>query len=488
MDFTPLLPPLVALVLILVTRKAALSLFAATLTGAFLLAGPHPIPAIRGLFEDHFFPRINNSVIIFTLTLGAFATVLEKSGGFTAILQRLLAGKSQAPKKKLLFGIYGLGLLCFFDGLANAILLGRVARPLTDGLRISRQFLAYLIDTTGSAVACVSFISTWIAAQLIIISQSLEGAPFEVKPASLFFASIPSNPYCLLSILLIPLVIFKAWHIGPMKKALPVPLDDQHEKASETSPWVALIPLAVLVLTIPAFIYLWQEGDHWSWRNAFESDSVLHAMVTAGFVALIAAYLCFPREKRSEAPQHMLDGAASLIPALIILVFAWTLGSIFKSLETAQLLRQMLGEQITPAQIPLAIFLVGAITSFLTGTSWGTFGLLMPIALPLVLTMSGDLSEPEVLQLISMTIGAVFGGAVFGDHCSPFSDTTIISALSAGCTPTSHVATQLPYALIVATGATIAYSLMAFGIVGWLATLIVAALLATLVLTRKVRE
>ncbi|MEJ6580483.1 MAG: Na+/H+ antiporter NhaC family protein [Akkermansiaceae bacterium] len=500
MDFIPLLPPLVALILILITRQAALSLFAATLTGAFLLAGPYPIPAIRCLFEDHLFPSIgsstwNLSAIIFTLTLGAFATLLEKGGGFTAILKGLLAGESRNPQKKLLFGIYGLGLLCFFDGLANAILLGRVARPLTDGLRISRQFLAYLIDSTSATVACIAFISTWIAAQLSVISKSLEAAPFEVNPATLFFASIPSNPYCLLSLLLIPLVIFKAWHIGPMKNALPVALQEHHKSTIKSSPKVALLPLAVLVLTIPTFIFLWQDPviteDHrqiWSWQNAFTSDGVPYAMVTAGFVALITAYLYFPKEKKAAAPQHMLDGAASLIPALIILVCAWTLGSIFKSLETSQLLRQLLGDRITPAQIPLAIFIVGAITSFLTGTSWGTFGLLMPIALPLVLTMGVDLPEAEVLQLISMTIGAVFGGAVFGDHCSPFSDTTIVSSLAAGCTPTSHVATQLPYALIAATGAGLAYTLMSFGLAGWLATLIVAALLTALVLTRQANE
>ncbi len=234
-DLIPLIPPIVALALILITRQAALSLFSATVAGAFLLAGPSPVLAMRCLFEDHLFPKIgasnwNLSAIIFTFTLGAFATLLEKGGGFTTILNRLLANKSQDPKKKLLFGVYGLGLLCFFDGLANAVLLGRVARPLTDSLRISRQFLAYVIDSTSATVACVAFISTWIAAQLSVIKESLETASFDVNPAALFFHSIPANPYCLLSLILIPLVIFKAWEIGPMKNAQPVPLDEQAKK------------------------------------------------------------------------------------------------------------------------------------------------------------------------------------------------------------------------------------------------------------------
>jgi tetracycline resistance efflux pump len=489
-EFIPLIPPLVALILILITRQAALSLFAATIAGAFLLAGPSPILAIRCLFEDHLFPKIgksswNLSAIIFTFTLGAFATLLEKGGGFTTILNRLLAKEGRDPKKKLLFGVYGLGLLCFFDGLANAVLLGRVARPLTDTLRISRQFLAYVIDSTSATVACVAFISTWIATQLSFIKDSLVDAPFEVNPAALFFNSIPANPYCLLSLLLIPLVIFKAWHLGPMKNAQPVPLDDSHNMPEAGSPFLALIPLAILVLTLPAFIYLWQDGSDWSWQNAFTSDGVPYAMVAAGFVALAAAYLCFPKRRRKEAPQHMLDGAASLFPALIILICAWTLGSMFNSLGTADLLAQMLGDEISPFSVPLVIFLIGAVMSFMTGTSWGTFGLLMPMALPLVLRLGADLPEAELMNLISMTIGAVFGGAVFGDHCSPFSDTTIVSALASGCSPTSHVATQLPYALITATGATAAYTLMWVGISSWLSTLIIAALLTALVLARK---
>jgi Na+/H+ antiporter NhaC len=489
-DFTPLVPPVVALILILMTRQAALSLFAATLTGAFLLAGPHPIAAIRCLFEDHLFPVIghstwNLSAIIFTFTLGAFATLLEKGGGFTAILNRLIARKTQNPKKKLLLGIYGLGLLCFFDGLANAILLGRVARPLTDGLRISRQFLAYLIDSTSATVACIAFISTWIAAQLSIISESLKEAPFEVQPAALFFASIPANPYCLLSLLLVPLVIIKSWYLGPMKKALPSPITDDTEAIEASSAHVALVPLAVLVITIPGLIYFWQDGAHWSWQNAFTSNGVPYAMVAAGLISLLTAFLFFPKERKSRAPHYMLEGAASLLPALIILICAWTLGSLFKELGTASLLTHLLGTQLSHSTIPLIIFLIGAITSFLTGTSWGTFGLLMPIALPLVIQLGADLPEEQLISLLSMTIGAVFGGAVFGDHCSPFSDTTIVSSLASGCSPTSHVATQLPYALIAAFAATLAYALMALGCPGFLSTLLVGIILMAFVLTRK---
>ncbi len=489
----PLIPPIIALILILITRQAAISLIAAIIAGSIILTWPNPLEAARTLFNHHFFPAIGSSpwnlaAIIFTLTLGAFATLLEKSGGFTAILNSLLNKKSNNPQKKLLFGVYGLGLLCFFDGLANAVLLGRVARPLVDALKISRQFLAYLIDSTSSTVACVAFISTWIASQLSIIKTSLTEAPFEVEPASLFFQSIPANPYCLLSLILIPLVIYKSWHPGPMKNAKPVTTIDSTTTQPSHSPLLALIPLAILVTTLPCFIYLWQDGPQWSWSNAFKSDGVPYAMTASGFVALAAAWICFPKAQKHEAPKHMLDGAASLLPALIILICAWTLGSIFNALGTADLIKQLLGQNLSPMTIPLAIFLIAAIMSFLTGTSWGTFGLLMPIALPLALTLGTELPQEELINLITMTIGAVFGGAVFGDHCSPFSDTTIVSSLSAGCTPTSHVATQLPYALIAAIAAAAAYLLMAFNLPPIFATSMIGILLAIIVLTRKNTE
>lgn len=482
-DFIPLLPPLVALVLILITRQAAVSLFAATIVGGFLLAGPNPIAAMKCLFEDHLFPKIgssdwNLSAIIFTFTLGAFATLLEKGGGFRTILNRLLSQKNSNPRKKLLFGVYGMGLLCCFDGLANALLLGRNARPLADRLKVTREFLAYVIDSTSAAVACIAFISTWIGTQLSVIRESLEKAPFDVNPAGLFFASIPANPYCLLTLLLVPLVIWRSWHIGPMKKAVPFPVEDDEETSEGVSPLLAVIPLLVLVITLPLVIYLWQDTEvlddgtklPWSWRNALGGDGVPHAMVAAGLIALAAAYLCFPRKRRKEAPQHMIDGAASLFPALLILVAAWTLGSMFESLGTAELLRQMLGERLDPMALPLAIFGIGAIISFLTGTSWGTFGLLMPLVLPLALRLGVDLPEAELMTLVSMTIGAIFGGAVFGDHCSPFSDTTIVSSLASGCSPTAHVATQLPYAVIAAGAAAIAYGLMWLGFPAWIST------------------
>ncbi|MDB4436073.1 hypothetical protein N9139_01210 [Akkermansiaceae bacterium] len=492
MDYLPLIPPLVALILILWTRKAARSLGAAVIVGVFLIHREELTGAFPALFLDHLFPIFdsswNQSAIIFTLTLGAFATILEKGGGFTAMLNRLLASKSAHPEKRLLLGIYGLGLLCFFDGLANAVLLGRISRPMTDALKISRQFLAYLIDSTAACVACVAFISTWIATQLSLIGEGLKGSEIETSPVSLFFSSIPANPYCLLTLLLIPLAIAKSWQPGPMKDAQPVaPEKEAHLNSSGFKARNALIPLAALVISLPGLIYLMQGGDERSWKNAFTSDQVPFAMIYSGFFALFVACLCFPTNRKKELATHLLKGAASLVPALLILICAWSLGTVFSKLGTAQLISDALNQNVSLSYFPLAVFLIGAVMSFLTGTSWGTMGLLMPLVVPAALTLGRDsgMDAEELTAILPLVIGAVFGGAVFGDHCSPFSDTTIVSAMAAGCTPTSHVLTQLPYALTTAAGATIAYLLMAFSISAWLATLITAALLSALVLSRK---
>lgn len=503
----PLLPALVALVVILLTRRAALALFLAGFAGALLLSGGSLLIALKSFVGEHFFGALSGAwhvgPIIFTLTLGAFATLLEKSGGFQVLLDRLLKDNSESPEKgqqKLLLGVYGLGLLCFFDGLANAILLGRVARPMTDALRISRKFLAYLIDSTSSAVACVAFISTWIATQLSLIQDGLAAAPFPVNPVELFFASIPANPYCLMTLLLLPLVILRSWYVGPMKQAMKEASQGEGEHAQDQplrpspagSLSSVLIPLLALLLAIPTFIYLWQDSSPsgWSWGNAFSSSGVPYAMVTAGFVALGVALLLFPKSGRAAIPRHLTEGASALLPALLILLLAWSLGSVMTELGTAQALASLLVDRFSLAWLPLAVFALGALTSFLTGSSWGTMGLLMPLTLPLTLEMGGaeGVGTEELRALVPLTIGAVFGGAVFGDHGSPFSDTTIVSALAAGCSPTSHVLTQLPYALLVAGFASASYLLMALSLRAGIATVISATLMIALVMIASRKE
>ncbi len=473
-----LVPVAVALTTILITKRAALSLLSASFVGVLMIHSGNVLSASKALLVDHVFPSISGpwhiGPIIFTLILGSFSQVLERSGGFHRLLQLMMGAGSVSQdegQRRALFSTYGMGCLCFFDGLANAILVGRVSRPLTDALRVSRQMLAYVIDSTSSAVACIAFISTWVATQLSLIEQGVQGSGLGLSSVDLFFRSIPANPYCWTVLVLLWVVIWRSWWIGPMRKyQLEVELKIDAIEPEEAPLSSVLLPLASLLLSIPGVIYLWQDGEQWSWRNAFSSASVPQAMVVGASISLLVSCASFPKKRRNELTKYVVDGAAALLPALLVLVFAWTLGSVFKELGVAQSLSQLMEGNVAPAWFPLVVFLVGAVTSFLTGSSWGTMGLLMPLSLPVALELGAEMTPDALAAYVPMVIGAVFGGSVFGDNCSPFSDTTIVTALATGCSPSSHVLTQLPYALIAALAASLAYAMMALELSALFAT------------------
>jgi Na+/H+ antiporter NhaC len=363
------------------------------------------------------------------------------------------------------------GLLCFFDGLASSLLTGRIARPLADRAGVSRERLSWVVDSTGSPVACVAFISTWIATQLSLIEQGLGHAPFKVEPYAMFFLSVPANAYCLLTLLLVPLAIRLAYQPRAMRRFQPlVPESRDDAPGGLARPWVVLVPLAVLVAGILGGFPLLSEQqvnalEIEGWKQAFSGDAGPYALVFGSVAGWIAAMLCFPGHRRGEAAAAAVHGAGSLLPALVVLVFAWTLGGMFEALGTTRHIAELLSEGIAPAWLPLVIFIVGSSMAFTTGSSWGTMGLLMPLALPAILAAAAaaGMSPEETRALAAMAIGAVFGGATLGDHCSPFSDTTIVSALASGCKTTDHVTSQLPFAGIATAAACAAYALMAVG-------------------------
>ncbi|MGD9418095.1 MAG: Na+/H+ antiporter NhaC family protein [Verrucomicrobiota bacterium JB025] len=487
--FHSLWPALVAIASIIATRNAITGLAVGVLAAGWLISGT-PLTALRETLTTHLFPAIQGpwrtGALVFTLTLGAFAGVLEKSGGFESLLKRVL-GTNQS-ERRLLGGVFAMGLLCFFDGLASSLLTGRIARPLADRAGVSRQRLAWVVDSTGSPIACVAFISTWIATQLSLIQQGLENAPFPVEPYALFFQSIPANPYCLLALMLVPLAILIGWQPAAMRKFKPRPQPHPDHKHPANAPTrVIIIPLAVLVTGILASFPLLSDPipnilSAAGWRQAFSGNAGPYALVAGSTAGLIAALLWFPSHRRHEAGHAAVQGAGSLLPALLVLILAWTLGSQFNAIGTIDHISDLLADGIPARWLPLAVFLTGSAMAFTTGSSWGTMGLLMPLALPAALAVSSTLPPAESTTIVTMVIGAVFGGATLGDHCSPFSDTTIVSALASGCETLDHVTSQLPFAALAATGAGLAYALMATGFSSITATLIAALALAATVI------
>ena len=472
-------PAAVAIGVIVLLKEAAVGLACGVMAAALLLAGGDPVKALRLGMVEHVFPSMQGpwriGALVFTLILGSFAGVLEKSGGFEALLRRMLSGGKDA-ERRLLGGVYGVGLLCFFDGLASSLLTGRIARPLADRSGVSRERLAWVVDSTGSPVACVAFISTWIATQLSLIEQGLKDAPFKVEPYALFLQSVPANAYCLLTLLLVPLAIRTGFQPRVMRrfKALaPEEIDDA--PADSPKPWVVLVPLVVLVTGILGGFPL-LSGERIDvlsvegWKRAFSGDAGPYALVLGSLAGWVAAMACFPAKRRHEAVKAAVHGAGSLIPALVVLILAWSLGSMFSALGTTEHIAELLTDGVPVGWLPLVIFLTGSSMAFTTGSSWGTMGLLMPLALPATLAAASTagMSPEETRALAVMVISAVFGGATLGDHCSPFSDTTIVSALASGCKTMDHVITQLPFAGMAALATCAAYALMAAGMAsGW---------------------
>jgi len=484
----PFWPAVAALATIVATRHAVAGLAAGFGAGCLLLANGHPALALRDALSVHLLPQFDGvwhvSAVLFTLLLGSFAGLLEASGGFVALLERLVRGRGD-PGKRVLGASYGLGLICFFDGLANSMLIGRIARQAADRSGVSRERLAWVVDSTSAPVACVSFISTWIAFQISLIHDALPGA----DAYGLYFRSIPANPYCLLTLLLIPVAIARGWQPGPMRRFGPSRDGEVRPQVPSAAPWRVLVPLAVLAGAIALGFQLWSGRPVRlfsldAWRDAAGGDAGAYALVAGALAGIAAAWLCFPGERRADRGDAALRGAANLLPAVVVLLLAWCLGSVFKALEAARAIQGLLGEDPSVSWIPLAAFAVAALTSFSTGSSWGTLGIVMPLVLE-ILVKAGPVEPP----ILAAGIGAVFGGAVFGDHCSPFSDTTIVSALAAGCRPLDHVITQLPYALTAAAVAALGYGLFGIGLPAWSATLAGAVVMVAgvVALTRPAR-
>ncbi|MCU0963358.1 MAG: hypothetical protein MUF48_24980 [Pirellulaceae bacterium] len=457
-------PPVVALLVIVVTRHALFGLLAGGLSGAVLLTEGDPAAAVWSVLVDHLAPSLGDSwkqgAIVFTFILGGFAAMLEAGGGLRTLLLRLARpGRDRA--RQLESAATGLGLLCFFDGLASGLVVGRVGRELADGSGVARVKLAYIADSTSSAVACVAFVSTWIAFQLSMIGEAYALAGRDVNPYEVFLASLPYNFYCWFTLIMVFVAVYWRYHPGPIRRfvdhaaASPGAVHDARPGGPIAS---ALIPLIVLLVSFFAFLVaLGSPRPVLPWSRdklvaAFGSDAGPLVLVLAAGTSSIVAALLFPRQEQGRmrpAARAFGSGVRAMVGPVCILLAAWILGSVIGALGTAELFAGLAARTGSGALLPSLVFLTGAAVSFSTGTSWGTMGLLFPLAVPAAAQLG--VSDGQ----LPIVVAAVFSGAVFGDHCSPFSDTTIVTSISCGVEPHDHVRTQIPYALITAVAAVV---------------------------------
>jgi Na+/H+ antiporter NhaC len=472
-------PSIAALIWVFATRQVLAGLFGGALIGTILLADGRLWEVPLKLVEVHLLPNFQSpwksGAIIFTLILGGFVHLLEQGGALQAFLKRLLHGES---RRKVESGAGLFGLVCFFDGLANSLMVGRIFQPMAEKSGVKKVRLAYIVDTTSAAVACLAFISTWIAYQLAMIREGfvLAGQESLANPYQLFFASLPHNYYAWFALFLMAIVIWRQWDIGPMRSFQEKAVEPSPEMAvDEEAPglWRAWIPVSALLMIIFVGIYFdgcsRMEANPFplSWEKlalSFAEANVPAILVFGSASGAFLAWLFFPIRSGSEMPGKVfMEGMLELFKPVMILVMAWMLSSTLKDLGAADYLGDLLGGEIPAKLFPLMVFLIGSLVAFTTGTSWGTMGLLMPLAIPIAFSVNpGD--PGGAMALMPMVVGAVFSGAVFGDHCSPFSDTTIVSAIACGIEPIDHVRTQIPYAMIAAAGAAV----LGFLIVGLL--------------------
>ncbi len=455
-------PSVVALGCVFLTRRVLLSLVAGGAAGAIILSGGNPLTAFVELIETHFLKNLQSTwkigAIAFTFMLGGFAALLEKGGALQALVMRFL---QKHPRRRLQWTAYGLGLVCFFDGLANSMLVGRMFRGLADRYGVARVKLAYLVDSTSAAVACVSFVSTWIAYQLAMIQEgyNLAGRTEEAEPYALFLSSIPLNFYCWFTLVLLACVIAFNWNIGPMRTfqaETRVKEDSGKENTEAVGSWRAVVPLVILILGMLFGLYLSGAEEPWPFTlrkaaDAFGRADAALVLVCASAVASLGAFAAYPhlKKEREKASEAYTQGVLNLFTPIMVLIGAWILSSTLGELEAGSVIARLLTNRLPVELLPMSVFLVSALVAFSTGTSWGTMGIIMPLAIPVAFEMmTPGLAETGVI--LPGVVAAVFSGAVFGDHCSPISDTTIVSSVACGVDAADHVRTQLPYAMIAA--------------------------------------
>lgn len=484
-----IVPPIVAIGLALLTKEVFSSLLVGIFTGTLIYAVGTDANIVMGTLETAFTmmaKKVDFNILIFCSLLGALVYLISLSGGTVAYGRastRIIRGRRSS-----LASTSGLGLAIFIDDYFNCLTVGTVMRPITDLYKVTRAKLAYIIDSTAAPVCIIAPISSWAAA----VGSSLKDTGAFDSELGAFVATIPWNFYALFSLVLVFFLCWTDFDFGPMKRAedrlrregvdptaTSTTGDNQLKYNPNGTTWDMLVPLgALIVFAVLALMYT---GGYWgddakyhTFMAAIGNSSASISLVFASFGALIVALLMYvPRRLMSFAQfaEGSVEGMKMMLPANIILILAWTLSGVCRELlSTPQFMQQVVtASGMSVTFLPVIVFALAAFLAFSMGTAWGTFGILIPIVVPIVQAL-----DPALTVVV---LSATLAGSVFGDHCSPISDTTILSSAGSGCSHIEHVSTQLPYALLVAGSAAVGY--LVAGLtdgnlwLSWLATAVV---------------
>jgi Na+/H+ antiporter NhaC len=488
-----IIPPLVAIALALISREVILSLFAGIWIGALLLVDFNAFAATSSSIDFLVQSMVNEdhvSIIVFSLFLGGMVGVMSRGGGNQGVVEAVTP-YATSRRRGQLFAWASAGFI-FFDDYANTLIRGNALRPMTDKLQISREKLSYIVDSTAAPLAVSAVLTTWIGYEISQIQTSLALlAENTTDPAlkaqlmtgadnafAIFLDSIPYLFYPILALVFVFFTIIMKREFGPMLTAErrayrgegvirsgSTPATDTSLEALqpiEGKPrhWYnAAIP--VLTVIVVALVGLYQtgaeglEGADRNLSTIIGNANPFAALLWASFSGSVAAILLVVFQKvltLAQALESWVAGLQSMLMAVIILILAWSLGGVTQEIGTGQYLASLLADSLPLAILPGLVFFVAAVTAFSTGTSWGTMAILFPVVIPLAVVMGAgiEFAGGANYGILLGTISSVMGGAVFGDHCSPISDTTVLSSMSSACDLIDHVRTQLPYALVVA--------------------------------------
>lgn len=488
-----LLPPLVAIGLALITREVVLSLFAGIWFGALFIVGFNPVSSTTeslGLLIDALVNADHIAIIVFSLLLGGMVGVMSRAGGTQGVVDVL--GKFATTRKKGQLFSWGSALFIFFDDYANTLIRGNALRPMTDRLNISREKLAYIVDSTAAPLAVSAVITTWIGFEITQIQTALSGLADTTENAELatqlmagadnafiiFLHSLPYLFYPILALAFVLMTILMKREFGPMLDAErraasgngviregSMPATDtsletlQPIKGQPRRWYNAALPVISVILVALYSLYTTGaaalgEGESGLTAVIGNADPFA-ALLWASFTGCVVAIGLAVFQKiltLNQALESWVGGMQSMLMAVIILILAWGLGGVTQEIGTGTYLASLLEDSLPLSLLPGLVFFIAAVTAFSTGTSWGTMAILFPVVVPLSIAMGAGIgfAGGENYGILLGAISSVMAGAVFGDHCSPISDTTVLSSMSSACDLIDHVRTQLPYALVVA--------------------------------------
>ncbi len=482
-----ILPPLIAIVLALIFRQVLVALFAGVFTGALILHGYNPLSGFLYAASEYIGHAAANpdnfAIIVFSLTLGGMVGVISRAGGTQGIVEALSRYASGYRRGQL--ATWAMGILIFFDDYANTLIVGNTMRPFTDKLKISREKLAYLVDSTAAPITTIALISTWIGYQISLIGQAYGQLGLNANAYLVFLKTIPYSFYPILALVFAFFIGLLGRDFGPMLRAErraqhqnkiladnAVPLADMDAQELLATPdtplrWYnALIPILTVILT--TIIGLWVTGyettgpksaaDTWVHyiSSVFGAGDSFKVLLWSAFLGTFTAIIMALSQKiltLNQAVNAWVGGVKALTLAALILVMAWSIGNVCNDVQTANWVIAVSKGLLSSHWIPTVTFIIAGLISFSTGSSWATMAILTPIVIPIAHHL--PLADPAIdalhqQHIMLSSIAAVLAGSVFGDHCSPISDTTIMSSMASGSDHIDHVRTQMPYALTTA--------------------------------------